>query len=281
MLGLFFRPGKTYPVPFGPLRGARLVYDRSVNYHAILGLWEPDTFRMLAEMLTFLKQTRPHLVACDVGANIGMVTLWLSRQLEMDGTVYSFEPSPSVLPKLKQNLLANRAGNVTLVETACSDQTGTVDFFVGFHHHTSSLHQDWAGGGLVTAERVSVNATTLDDYFHRESRDLPDLIKMDIEGGGSFALPGCRKCVAENRPLLLVESHTVAETRAISDLIVGHDYHAYRLENREWVERPEETYPDPKGVWGTLFLCPREHREYFSRKLTRGQRKDKSHELAV
>jgi FkbM family methyltransferase len=222
----------------------------------------------MAEMLTFLKETRPHPIACDVGANIGMVTLWLSRQLGDSGKVYSFEPSPSVLPKLRQNLLANGAKNVTLVESACSDRTGTVDFFIGFHHHVSSLHQDWAGGGQVIPERVTVNATSLDDYFYRQTGDLPDLIKMDIEGGGSFALPGCRRCVAEKRPLLLIESHTREENSAISDFILTHDYCAYRLDDRRWVEQPEETYPNPKGVWGTLFLCANDDRGYFSRKLS-------------
>jgi FkbM family methyltransferase len=255
-------------VPFGPLRGAKLFYDRSVNYNAVLGLWEPETFRILGEMLTFLKETQPRIVACDLGANIGLITLWLSLQLRERGAIFSFEPSPSVLPLLRQNLAANNLENVTLVEAACSDTNGTIDFFLGPNHHVSSLHQARAGGDSTSPERVTVNAITLDNYFSEAGREPPNLFKIDIEGGGTYALPGCRKCVEKKRPLILIESHTPDEDKAISDLILTYDYHAYRLQNKEWVEERGEIHPNPKGVWGTLFLCGSEHRDYFSKKFT-------------
>jgi FkbM family methyltransferase len=240
-----------------------LVYDRSVNYHAILGLWELPSFRVLCKMVEYLKRTRPRFNACDVGANIGMFTLWLSQQLRDRGTVFAFEPSPSVLPKLRQNLTSNRAQNVMLVEEACSNTVGTIDFYIGFHHHTSSLHADWAGGGQIVPERINVRTTTLDEFFHQDHREPPDLIKMDIEGSGTHALPGCEACVAEKRPLILVESHTHDEDRALSDLVLRHDYSAYRINGGKWVKYPKQIHPHPDGLWGRLLLCPSEHVDHF------------------
>src|SRR5690348_15820744 len=87
---------------------------------------------------------------------------------------------------------------------ACADKTGTMDFFIGFHHHSSSLDAEWARGEMDAAERVTVPATTLDDFFLQEKRAAPDLIKIDIEGGGTAALPGAKKCFAEKRPVVLI-----------------------------------------------------------------------------
>jgi hypothetical protein len=43
-LSYCFREGAPYRVRFGPIRGMRLYYDRSVNFHAILGLWDVEEY---------------------------------------------------------------------------------------------------------------------------------------------------------------------------------------------------------------------------------------------
>ena len=50
ILGLYYREGHVYRVPFGPLRGLRLRYNSTINYHAMLGLWEVANFRVLTTL---------------------------------------------------------------------------------------------------------------------------------------------------------------------------------------------------------------------------------------
>lgn len=115
-------------------------------------------------------------------------------------------------------------------------------------------------------QTTRVLTTTLNDYVNSpQARSGPDFIKMDIEGGGSYALRGSDRCIAEKRPLFLIESHTPDEDRAISDLILRYPYDAYRLTNHRWVNAPDQTYPDPDGVWGTLLLWPAEKRDLADR----------------
>jgi hypothetical protein len=103
--------------------------------------------------------------------------------------------------------------------------------------------------------------TTLDAFFSPETtRQAPAFIKIDIEGGGTSALPGCRRILREVRPFILIESHTPDEDRAISNVLCESNYSGYRLNNRKWVEKPRATYPDEDGVWGTLLLIPEERR---------------------
>lgn len=257
VLGWYYREGHSYRVPIGPLRGMRLLYDRSINFHAMLGLWELETFDLLTKLLRASGSVGPQVV-CDVGANIGVYTLFFARSLP-ECTVYAFEPAPEASQRLQENLSLNHIANAVWVPQACADALGEVDFYIGYHHHASSLHREWAAGRQAPTRAIKVPATTLDEFFYGSvQRDGPDFIKMDIEGGGTFALRGCDRCIEDKRPLFLIESHTPAEDRAISALILKHDYRAYRLDTHEWVSAPGEIYPIKQGIWGTLLLCPSE-----------------------
>lgn len=268
MLGLYFKEGRIYTVFFGPLAGAKIGYDPSINFHAVLGLWELESFELLRKVFKILKAERRGMVIADVGANIGSYSLWFSRQLPSHGTVYAFEPSPGVAVKLRKNMELNKITNVEVVEAACSDKAGQVTFFIAAHHHSSSLHQKWASGGQIVPQEITVSATTMDEFFCGQTpREGPDFIKMDIEGGGTFALKGCDRCVAAKRPLFLIESHMPAEDAAIRDMVLRHDYQAYRLDDRQWVKALTQTHPNPQGIWGTLFVCPSEMRSSLARVL--------------
>lgn len=262
LLSLYFKEGEDYRIHFGPMKGLRLRYDRTVNYHAVLGLWDAEEYAFLARVLRDGKFLQDRMVVADVGANLGLFSIWLSRLL--DGTasqIVAFEPAPETLKKLETNLALNRAHTVEAVPLACSDREGLTEFFIGHHHHVSSLLKDWAHAEAKTgANTVRVPTTTLDTFFGSRDGGYPDFIKMDIEGGGVFALKGCDAAISTKRPLLWVESHTPEEDHAISCLITAHDYSAYRFTDRRIVTRPTETHPDPEGVWGTLLLYPRDLR---------------------
>ncbi len=257
MLRHCYAEGKVYTIPFGLLRGCKLRYHEKINYHAMLGLWELENFRFLANTLIAGGLLRRDAVACDVGANIGLFSLWLSRQCVPRGHVYAFEAAPDTFTTLQDTIKLNNAINVHLEPLACSDKCGSVEFFIGFHHHVSSLNAAWAAGEHGQTQKVVVDGITLDEFFYgAQSHPQPAFIKMDIEGGGVFALKGCERCVQQARPLFLIESHTPEEDRAISNLITRWDYAAFRLNNHQWVSAPKSVHPDPAGVWGTLFLCP-------------------------
>jgi FkbM family methyltransferase len=258
ILSLFYHDGKTYQFWFGPLRGLRMRYHPAVNFHAILGLWEVETFGILKKLLIDSGILAKDSIVVDVGGNIGYYAMWLSRVAAPRGRVYCFEPSSEALLLLRDNLQINRIENVEVVESACGDSVGTTDFFLAPHHHASSLHADWAGG--ERARKVSISVTTLDTFFSPETlRQPPTFLKFDIEGGGTYALPGCQRIFRQARPFTLIESHTPDEDRAISGILNRFSYRAYRLTNRKWVERPDAVHPDEAGVWGTMLLIPVEH----------------------
>lgn len=269
LLSLYFREGETYRIHFGPMRGLRLYYDRTVNYHAILGLWDAEEYAFLTRVLTNGKFLQERMVVADVGANLGIFSMWFSRLLRgIEHQVFAFEPAPESLKKLQTNVQLNGATSIQTVPIACSDREGSTEFFIGHHHHVSSLLKEWAHAEIkAEAGSVTVPTSTLDRFFQSQDRKYPDFIKMDIEGGGVFALKGCDGILSTKRPLMWIESHTPDEDRAISQVIMKHDYCAYRFTNRQHVTRPTQTHPDPDGVWGTLLLYPREVRARVEREV--------------
>src|SRR5204863_3571101 len=110
-LRVLFRPGRSYRLWFGPLRGLQLFYDRSVNFHAILGLWDLEIFELLNTVLVQSRLLAKDAIVADVGANIGVYTLWLSTHAVGRGHVYAFEPSVDVLEHLSKNLELNNISN--------------------------------------------------------------------------------------------------------------------------------------------------------------------------
>jgi FkbM family methyltransferase len=259
ILTLFYRSGRPYRLWFGPLRGLRMYYHPSINFHAMLGLWEGETFALLNTLFVKNRLLSADSVVADVGGNIGYYAIWLSTVAFSSGHVYTFEPSLETLQFLRNNLKVNNISNAEVIESACGDHIGTTDFFIANHHHCSSLHADWARAGEADARKVTVPMTTLDAFFAPETaRRAPGFIKIDIEGGGTHALPGCRRLLREARPFLLIESHMPDEDQAISNVLTQFDYRGYRLNDGKWVQKPQATHPDQEGVWGTLLLTPQE-----------------------
>jgi FkbM family methyltransferase len=64
----------------------------------------------------------------DVGANIGIFTLWVSQFLKNQVTLYAFEPIPSIFEALRQNALRVNPENIHLFPCGLSEESKVMDF---------------------------------------------------------------------------------------------------------------------------------------------------------
>ena len=264
VLRCVYKEGNVYRVLMGPLRGARLVYHSSMTFHVILGASDLGIFRFLERVLVRGGFMPPESLVADVGANLGFYTLWFARHFR---SVHAFEPAPRPRTFLEENMAANSIRNVTIVNAACGSTDGSADFFLSPNAYCSSFDSSWAAGGDTSTSKITVPVVTLDSHFGGPGNAWPGLIKMDIEGGGTVALPGATRCLAEKRPFLLIESHTPDEDRAISAVLTQNDFVAWRFNTRSWVMDRTDTHPNPEGVWGTMFVCPSEKRRQIAARI--------------
>jgi FkbM family methyltransferase len=257
ILSLFYRPGKYYRIPFGALKGIAIWYDRNINFHAVLGIWEKENFSALEKILPNLIGGDKVIHAYDIGANIGLYSLFLARYSSRI-KVIAFEPVQETVINLEKNLKKNNLAEIQLVVKAVGNIDGEVKFYLG-HHHKSSLEKDWTSDrGTKQVREVRVPSLKIDSFVAENPEESPDFIKIDVEGGGGKVLDGARHVLQTKRPVILIESHAAYEDQAIVKMLDEFSYQAYRINNSKWVSHPGNDYTDPEGVWGTMILFPAE-----------------------
>ncbi|MEZ5582494.1 MAG: FkbM family methyltransferase [Candidatus Competibacteraceae bacterium] len=134
---------------------------------------------------------RPGDRVLDVGANIGVYTLFCASLIGTEGVVDAFEPAEIPRLRLLENLALNGFNNVTVHNALLSDQNGPVGF--------ADQGADCSVAHIVSEHGAAnrIVAKTLDEMV----RDQHYLFgKMDIEGAEPLALQGARIMLAARNP---------------------------------------------------------------------------------
>ena len=144
------------------------------------GACEPEVVHLMRRVL------REGDFAIDGGANIGFMTLVMSRLVGAQGHVEAFEPATVNFKKLRANIELNRVENVTAVQRALWGEDTAVTLHQGLDSGECSLMP-------VDNELVSTpcQALTLDRWCGAYDQ-APRLLKLDIEGAELNALMGAQ-----------------------------------------------------------------------------------------
>lgn len=151
--------------------------------------------------------------ALDVGSNIGLFTVMMSRRVRygLVGIVHAFEASPTVYRDLCRVIQLNGPTNVSAHNVAVADKPGKLAFI---DLQTDSVsreasHLAAVGHDPVDAPgRVEVDAISLDSFAAPHAGMVrPRLIKIDVEGAEFLVLEGARKLIREHHPYLCIEIH--------------------------------------------------------------------------
>ncbi len=152
-------------------------------------------------------------VVIDVGANIGLMTLAMSKIVGTGGRVYSFEPGPVSFGLLRRNIYSNLLnGNVSIFDNALSDSEGTFNLFINLSGESDNqLHKDTETYQFRDEERrpsFQVNTLTLDAFAEDNGIDCNDIsfVKIDTQGHDLAVLRGGRALFTNaSRIAVLVE----------------------------------------------------------------------------
>jgi len=151
---------------------------------------------------------RPGMTFVDVGANIGLYSVYAVACVGSQGSVYSFEPDKENMLSLMRNIrYCSSKAHITAVESAVSDDAtkSTLSFFVP--HDTGGAPQSEASlkPSVEGMREVTVHNTTLDAFFSDKPR--VDFIKIDTEGAELLVLKGAAALIKRDRPVLCIEYH--------------------------------------------------------------------------
>jgi FkbM family methyltransferase len=154
------------------------------------------------------KLVREGDVALDAGAYFGLHTVLLSGLVGSSGRVHAFEPSPAVLPCLKETV--RRLDNTTLLPLALGERQRRASFFVPPEASSASL-ADWTSWSGASKRRYEVQVDCLDRLVAEGLVALPDFFKCDVEGAEALVFRGASTILDRERaPLVLFEINAAA-----------------------------------------------------------------------
>jgi FkbM family methyltransferase len=135
-------------------------------------------------------------VVLDVGANIGLFTLFLIWKYgrERFAVLHLFEPNPETFGRLRRNLSANNLDGLCKAHMlALSDSAGTI--YMESPHGYSVLNM------VSDTGTVPVECKPLDDWRREQGLGHLDLLKVDVEGHEMSLLRGALGTLPATRHL--------------------------------------------------------------------------------
>lgn len=186
--------------------------DIGVAHHLAMDfVWEEEITQAWLSML------EPGTTIIDIGANFGYFGLLAAQLTEKKSKVIFFEANPQLIPYINKSLAANWYHEVsTVVNAAVADKPGKVTLNVLEDYIGSSTAQSVDDlkaymsdkMDIRVAEKIEVDAVTIDDYCSQNKIEKIDLIKMDIEGFEQKAYQGMRQMVKKSPSITMFVEFT-------------------------------------------------------------------------
>lgn len=181
----------------------------------------------------------------DIGANIGLHTLYATTLIGATGKVIALEPHPVTRELFRKNLEINGLlDRVTISPLAVSSEDDATVLFEYFAEHPAmsglKVSKEILEKFNGTLEKIEVNTITIDTLVERLSI-VPDLIKIDVEGFEYKVLQGCVKTIENHKNVrfLMEYEKLMAESvmqpgigHEIADFFEGRDFKVYRINEK-------------------------------------------------
>ena len=157
--------------------------------------------RRVAEGATFM--------FVDIGANVGLYSLFVAARGGPHAQVLAVEPQPVVIDRLRFNARANPEFDITIFQLAVADRDGDMELVIA-DRDLGGSHLDNGAGTSGGAEIVRVRCRPLSAILADAGISSVDALKIDIEGAEPLALePFLRDAPADQLPrLILVEDRS-------------------------------------------------------------------------
>jgi FkbM family methyltransferase len=168
---------------------------------------------MVREMDCFMEQTKDKKRLLDIGALHGVFSLVFATGVPFRRVV-AVDASPIAFSRLLYNIHKNNLTNVTPIECALSDVSGTLRMHYEWEHAVA------AGTGEIDQKYLSVTKRTGDELCELLAF-CPDVVKIDVEGHEVKVVKGMSRLLERTRPLVFLELHPgriIQERDQIEDL---------------------------------------------------------------
>lgn len=198
-------------------------YDLEIGYRehigisfAVYGNFE----RHEREALT--GQVRAGTTAVDIGANVGLYALELSKAVGDQGSVIAIEPWPDNVRQLTQTIARNVIPNIHVLPCAVGSKPSVVEMYGG---RDPAYVTSVPTNGRSTYPVVQrVTQRTLDELWVDAGKPTVSVVKIDVEGAELEVLKGARTVLTSCHPTLLCEANSKEKLRLLTAYLTGLGY---------------------------------------------------------
>ena len=189
---------------------------------------EPETIKWIDNF-----SVKSNSTFWDIGANIGLYSIYAAAK-HKNLNVISFEPALSNLRVLSRNISINNFSNkIKIFQVALSNKKNT------FQEFNESIFQEGGSlntfgekfgfdGNLINKKNTySIYGTTLNYLVENEILEIPDYIKIDVDGIEHLILSGANKFLKNDKIkgiCVEINEKFLQQKKSISDLLINSNF---------------------------------------------------------
>ena len=167
-----------------------LYIDKPAELRCLESIGKAEGEKKLLEK--FLLEINTGDVVYDVGAHLGLYTIFLAKKVGPSGRVIAFEPDKDMVSHLEKSIKANDVSNVLVVKKALGEMNGVGNLYEGETIGNTSLVKTYEK--VINQEEVEIISG--DDFALENNLPIPKFAKIDIEGYEFSALKGLAKTLS-------------------------------------------------------------------------------------
>jgi FkbM family methyltransferase len=169
----------------------------------LTGQWEPHITALWSTLI------KPGMTVVDVGSHMGYYSVLAGKLVEGFGKVHAFEANPVIYETLFKNIFING-----LIDRVIQNNLAVYSHSTTLEFHT--LQRATGGNSLVDfteeyqerfnekVSSITIQATSLDEYFQSQGTLKVDVVKIDAEGSEPFIFEGMQKILESNPDIVII-----------------------------------------------------------------------------
>jgi FkbM family methyltransferase len=156
-------------------------------------LKEPETLEWIDGF-----ENKENLIFWDIGANIGLYSIYNSLK-NANSTTVAFEPSSSNLRVLSRNISINNLKNIKIIPMPLTNkkkffqEMNEGSFVEGGALNSYGEEFNFEGKKIETKNKYTLLGTTINFLIENSILEIPDYIKIDVDGIEHLILEGGNK----------------------------------------------------------------------------------------
>ena len=197
-----------------------------LHYNSFQSMWLMYNYYVDWEEFNLIsKFIRPDDEVFDIGANMGLYTVWMSKFIS-NGRIHSFEPDTINFKRLQKCIVLNNLQHVVIANNiALSDVDGQLGFTTGLDIENHIIDHPDSNTEMVESQRTS-------SYMTFKNIHKIAYLKIDVEGFECSVLKGAEtNLLNKNIDIIQLEINSSIRNsgKTIQDLLELLDNYHYTL----------------------------------------------------